>query len=271
MVFHGNQIQQFQRRLVLVGLGVHRNLIEHQLRFVGVRGQQMNPRNLVTLSATKGLSVQRHRRPTHRRSPRHPATDRTLEGPTIHGGKQIVQRRATGGNVAGEPQRHRERLAPIPTELRDGVQTPRPGQNRHRRQRQNRRQRVTTTLGTPRIRNLPKCLKQRNRLRHVLVLLDQKHYRPTQTGKLKDPAGSGRGFQFAPTLGGDARRALAGKLPGSTRSRQNPRIERLWVAAVSISADRATFGRAAKSKGRQGSLESRTSATRAAEPIETPP
>lgn len=51
LVLQRNQIQQFQRRLVLVGLGVDGYLIEHDLRFVGVRGQHVNSRHFVTLSA----------------------------------------------------------------------------------------------------------------------------------------------------------------------------------------------------------------------------
>ena len=46
-----NQMEQFQGRLVLIRLGVDGNLIEHRLRFVGVRGQQMNSWHFVTLGA----------------------------------------------------------------------------------------------------------------------------------------------------------------------------------------------------------------------------
>lgn len=98
-----NQIQHLQRRLVFIGLGIDRNLIEYQLRFVGVRGQQMNPRHLVALRATQRLAVERHRLPTRRNPPRRPAADRSLEGLTIQGGKQVMQRGATGRNVSRKP------------------------------------------------------------------------------------------------------------------------------------------------------------------------
>lgn len=159
-----NQIQHLQRRLVFVGLGIDRNLIEHQLRFVGIRGQQMNTRHFVTLRATQRLAVQRHRLPTCRNPPRRPTADGTLEGLTIQGGKQVVQRRTTGRNVSRKPQGQRKRLASIPTKLRDGVQTPRPGQNGHRRERQYRRQRMTPSLGITWIGYLGKRLPKRNNL-----------------------------------------------------------------------------------------------------------
>lgn len=98
-----NQIQHPQRRLVFVGLGIDGNLIQHDLRFVSVRGQQMNPRHFVTLGAAQPLAVERNRLPTRRRTDRRPAADRSLEGLAIECGKEIVQRCATRRNLSRKP------------------------------------------------------------------------------------------------------------------------------------------------------------------------
>lgn len=98
-----NQIQHLQRRLVFIGLGINRNLIEHDLRFVRVRSQQMNSRHFVTLGATQPLAVERNRLPTRRRTNLRPAADRSLEGLPIECGKEIVQRGTTRRNVSRKP------------------------------------------------------------------------------------------------------------------------------------------------------------------------
>lgn len=162
LAFQGNQIQQLQRRLVLVGLGVDGNLIQHHLRFVGVGGQQMNPRHLVTLGTTQGLAVEGHRLPTRCGASRRPATNGFFKGPAIQRREQVVQGRATRRNVSREPQRRSEGFPPIPPKLRDGVQTPRPRKNRHRRERQNGWQWMTPSLGVPWIGHLCKRFPKRN-------------------------------------------------------------------------------------------------------------
>jgi hypothetical protein len=70
---------------------------------------------------------------------RRPTANDLFEELAIQFGKQIVQRRTAGGNLSRETQRGRKSLAAIPSELGNGVQTSRPGKDRHSRQRQNRR------------------------------------------------------------------------------------------------------------------------------------
>jgi hypothetical protein len=122
----------------------------------------------VTLRAAQRLAVQAHRLPV---LPPGllvgPPADRPLEGPAaVQRREQVVQRRAARRHVAREPQRPRELLAPVPAELRDGIQAAGARQHRHGRERENRLQRVPSPRRVARIGHLPERLVQRKRLRH---------------------------------------------------------------------------------------------------------
>jgi hypothetical protein len=145
---------------VLVGLAVDAHLPDGRLRFVIERRQQMNTWELIALRTPQRFAVDGDASPTHPPTTTKPPSQRALESLSVQHLEHIVERGLTRHLVAGESQRPGETRAAVSTELSDGFQRPRPGEHRHRRLTQNRREGMTPTQRRPRVEQLLEHLVQ---------------------------------------------------------------------------------------------------------------
>src|ERR1039458_40101 len=117
---------------MFVGLGIDRNLIQHQFGVVGIRRQHPHPWHLVSLRAAKFLAIDADFFPSMgRAAATHPLTKYFLEYLSVQRFKQVVKARAARRPLTGETQRRRKRLPPIASELSDGVKALSSRQDRH--------------------------------------------------------------------------------------------------------------------------------------------
>ena len=175
---NGQQSQQFQGRLVLVGLGIDAHLNEDRFDQRRVGGDQMLSGRLAVAAAPQGLAVERNRlflprRPGGgRRRPRpDPAREGGLEGGRVEATEQAGQAGGGGGLAAGEAQGVGQGRAVVAAELGDGLQALAAGQDGDDAQGQDGRQRVAAPPGGAGVRDGGQGLDQGQRGDHTGPLL----------------------------------------------------------------------------------------------------
>ena len=154
LVLDRDQVQQLQRGLVLIGLGVDGQFPQYQSRLVGTGRQQMHAGELHVGQTAKRFAVETDGGPPvglRRRGD--PARRRILERRHVQLGEHLVQRRTSRRRIPGEARGIGKVSAPFPAELGDGIKRSAAAQHRHRTQRQNRIERVTISLNRTRIGN----------------------------------------------------------------------------------------------------------------------
>lgn len=113
--------EQFQRRLVLVRLGVHPQLGQHGPGGRGVGGDQMQAGDVTVPAAAGGLAVDTHMQPVRGAQPGgHPAAQGGLEGGHVEGAEEGGQAGLGGRLAAAEAECPGEGEPVVAAELGDG-------------------------------------------------------------------------------------------------------------------------------------------------------